>query len=314
MDIGNILSYNEGTVHSGSFLEELTEFGKETMHREIRRNKVNHTGAEGQGRIRNPRSITQMSILLVFVVLCGCTRREQLVLETGTDTGMAGVVAEAGRDVGTTESVPLQAAREGSDPVSGQTLGDTAGAPESTQQFENRQAGGTAEQISPEQQMICVHVCGAVKNPDVYELPEGSRVYEAVKQAGGFTEEADESYVNQAQILTDGVKLVIPTTGQIQAESQETLRGVIGVVGAEEALSGTAGGDIAAEAADGKININTATQEQLCKIPGIGDTRAAAIVSYRQEHGGFTKIEDIMNVSGIKEGTYVKIKNSITVN
>ena len=69
-----------------------------------------------------------------------------------------------------------------------------------------------------------------------------------------------------------------------------------------------------AGASDGRININTATQERLCEIPGIGAVRAAAIVSYRQEHGGFTKIEDIMNVSGIKEGTYVKIKDSIRVN
>lgn len=314
MDIGNILSYNEDTVHSGSFLEELTEFGKETMHRGIRRNKVNNTGARGQGRIRNPRNVTRMSVLLVFLVLCGCTRKEQLVLETGTDTATTGFVAETGKDAGTTESVPLQAAEEGLDPVPGQTLGNAAGVPESTKTGINQTTDESAEQADLEQQTICVHVCGAVKNPDVYELPAGSRVYEAVKQAGGFTEEADESYVNQAQMLADGVKLVIPTTEQIQAESQETLRGVIGVVGAEEALPDPAGGDTAAEAADGKININTATQEQLCKIPGIGATRAAAIVSYRQEHGGFTKIEDIMNVSGIKEGTYVKIKDSITVN
>ena len=65
---------------------------------------------------------------------------------------------------------------------------------------------------------------------------------------------------------------------------------------------------------DGKININTATEAQLCDIPGIGATRAAAIAAYRQEHGNFTSIEEIMRVNGIKEGTYEKMKDSITVN
>ena len=66
--------------------------------------------------------------------------------------------------------------------------------------------------------------------------------------------------------------------------------------------------------ADGKVNINTASEAQLCEIPGIGATRAAAITTYRQEHGSFHSIEEIMNVSGIKEGTYTKIKDCIKVN
>ncbi len=183
------------------------------------------------------------------------------------------------------------------------------------------EAGGRKQRDGVRIFALLVHVCGAVKNPDVYELPAGSRVFEAVKMAGGFTEEADESYVNQAQTLSDGVKLVIPTTAQIQANAQEELDGRIGVVGMTETEAGTDGTDVGTDgtnamvgASDGRININTATQERLCEIPGIGAVRAAAIVSYRQEHGGFTKIEDIMNVSGIKEGTYVKIKDSIRVN
>lgn len=281
-------------MHSGSFLEEPTAFGKETMHnRRNRTNKGNMTEA-GERKLRGS---VRISALFICVMLCGCTRREQLVLETGGDAGMEGSVQEEGDSL---------------NPPSEQIFSEPDGSQKNADQHAAEIAA--VEQIPPEEQTICVHVCGAVKNPDVYELPTGSRVYEAVKMAGGFTEEADESYVNQAQVLSDGVKLVIPTARQIQAGAQEELEGRIGVVGTTETETGTDGSKAAAGVSAGRININTATQEQLCEIPGIGGTRAAAIISYRQEHGGFTKIEDIMNVSGIKEGTYVKIKDSITVN
>ena len=124
--------------------------------------------------------------------------------------------------------------------------------------------------------------------------------------------------------LADGIKLVIPTTEQVrfrqegaagdesevdtagQAEANPAAEyGVLD--GQEEILDDTA------SSADGKININTATKEQLCEIPGIGATRAAAIEAYRQQAGSFASIEDIMKVSGIKEGTYAKIKDYIKV-
>lgn len=142
---------------------------------------------------------------------------------------------------------------------------------------------------------IYVHVCGAVAAPGVYEMEAGSRVYEAVQAAGGFAENAEESYVNQAQELSDGVKLVIPTVEE--AGQQASLAQEYGQ----------------AYTQDGRVNINAASVEELCEIPGIGATRAAAIVSYREEHGGFEDLEDIMKVSGIKEGTFEKIKGSISV-
>ncbi len=255
---------------------------------------------------RKQRDGVRIFALLVCVMLCGCTRREQLVLETGSSAA-------------TTESVSEGTQEDILNPPSEQIALKPDDLQKHAEQYAEEMT--VQEQIPPEAQLICVHVCVAVKNPDVYELPAGSRVFEAVKMAGGFTEEADESYVNQAQTLSDGVKLVIPTTAQIQANAQEELDGRIGVVGMTETEAGTDGTDVGTDgtnamvgASDGRININTATQERLCEIPGIGAVRAAAIVSYRQEHGGFTKIEDIMNVSGIKEGTYVKIKDSIRVN
>jgi competence protein ComEA len=107
-------------------------------------------------------------------------------------------------------------------------------------------------------------------------------------------------------------------SGENTVESSPVAMG-IGIIGAESAgiADGTVTGSAAAASSsssdDGKININTASESELCNIPGIGTTRAAAIIAYRQEHGSFQSAEDIMNVSGIKQGTYEKIKDSIKV-
>lgn len=294
-------------MHSGSFLEEPAVFGKETMHNKRNKNYRRNRTSKGNRTEAGGRKLcgsVRIAVLLICVVLCGCTRREQLVLETGSSAGMTEPVSEGTQGTDIVNPPSEQTETEPDGPQRNAEL--TAD--------RNTEEMPAAEQILPEAQMICVHVCGAVKNPDVYELPAGSRVYEAVKLAGGFTEEADESYVNQAQTLSDGVKLVIPTAAQVQANRQEEPGDGIGVISTAETSAGTNGTDTVRDASDDRVNINTATQERLCEIPGIGATRAAAIIAYRQEHGGFTKIEDIMNVSGIKEGTYVKIKDSIRVN
>lgn len=324
MDIGHNLFYNGCTVRSGNFLEEPKGFGKEIMRRIIRKETVGHRGTDRQGRMGIILSGVCTSVLFICIMLSGCTRREQLVLETGTDFDTVQCTSEEEAKAGTEQRV-LQGQAE-----SGEQEQTVSGQQEP--QSQTALGFGAEEQILPaqsEQGTIWVHVCGAVKHPGVYELPMGSRVYEAVKKAGGFAENADESYVNQAQTLTDGVKLVIPTTEQTQMMSADDVSAHIGIVSrAGEEAGVTGGGDGgsgtgqnstpsdggAGTTADGKININTATEKQLCDIAGIGATRAAAIVAYRQEHGSFTRIEDIMNVSGIKEGTYAKIKDSITVN
>lgn len=134
---------------------------------------------------------------------------------------------------------------------------------------------------------IYVHVCGQVESPGVYSLSEGARVYEAVEMAGGPTEEAYLEGINLVEVLSDGQKVYVPTVGQEDAELTSY--------------------------DDGLVNINTADVEKLCSIPGIGQTRAQAIVNYRQEYGRFETIEELMNVSGIKEGTFEKIKDYIKV-
>lgn len=145
--------------------------------------------------------------------------------------------------------------------------------------------------------MTCVvHICGAVRSPGVYTLEAGSRIYQAIEAAGGFTEDAGEDYLNQADPVSDGMKIYVPTL----EETEETKW---------QQISGQAVSD------DGKglVNINTADEELLCTLSGVGSSRAKSIIAYREKHGSFQKIEDIMNVEGIKDGLFQKIKDSITV-
>lgn len=154
--------------------------------------------------------------------------------------------------------------------------------------------GETSPMLSDDTQdgnsVIYVHVCGAVNAPGVVMLPEGSRGQDALDAAGGFTPDASEDFINLAELLTDGMQLYFPT--REEAESlQESER----------------------EEKSNLININTAGVELLCTLPGIGEARAKAIVEYRESKGNFETIEDIMQVSGIKDSAFGKIKDLITV-
>lgn len=154
---------------------------------------------------------------------------------------------------------------------------------------------------SEDAETFFVYVCGAVQNPGVYELAEGSRIFEAISLAGGFCEDACEDYINQAQEITDAMKIYIPTTAQVES----------GEFPMEEA--GRAQAQYEAAEEPPLVNINTADKETLLTLTGIGESRAEAIIAYRENNGGFAAIEDIMKVSGIKEGAFMKIKDKICV-
>ena len=149
---------------------------------------------------------------------------------------------------------------------------------------------------TPEPRILYIHVCGEVAAPGVYELPAGSRMYEAVEKAGGMTSEAAQEYVNLAQAIEDGQQLRIPSREEIR-KYQETGKDVSQKSGSSAAL----------------INLNTASKEELMTLSGIGAARAEAILSYREQKGGFRTIEDIMKVPGIKNAAFQKIKDKITV-
>ena len=156
-----------------------------------------------------------------------------------------------------------------------------------------------SRETAPSTEASCfVHVCGQVNAPGVYELEAGSRIYQAVEMAGGFSADAAVWYLNLAQEITDGMKIQVTNL----QEAKEWAR-----TGSpqESMLQG--------DSQEAKVNLNTAGKEQLMTLTGIGESRAEDIIRYRQEHGPFERIEDIMNVSGIKEGAFQKIKDSITV-
>ncbi len=146
---------------------------------------------------------------------------------------------------------------------------------------------------------IYVYICGAVHNPGVYPLQSQSRVYELVEMAGGMTQEADEGSVNLARTMEDGEMIRILTV-------QESAEGT-------DAVTGSVSSQNIPGPGDKKVNINTAGVEELTVLSGIGEAKASAIVTYREEHGPFGSIEEIMQVSGIAEGTFAKIKDDITI-
>lgn len=151
-----------------------------------------------------------------------------------------------------------------------------------------------------EQTELYVYVCGAVVNPGLYALPEGARAMDAVTAAGGFTEDAARDIINLAEPETDGSMLRIPTKQEAADGRYETSVG----------MTGTRGISVN----DTRIDINSADAAKLSEIPGIGETKAKAITDYRERNGKFSKEEDLMNVPGIKAGTFEKMKDYIKVN
>lgn len=157
-----------------------------------------------------------------------------------------------------------------------------------------------AEDIQEETSAIWVDVSGAVKNPGVYKLENDARIFQAIEAAGGFSEDADLQWLNQAAEISDGEKIFVYTK-----EETQTLK--------EQGISSEQEKENAEKAEEAKININQASLEELQEIPGIGEARAQAIIAYREETGGFGRIEDIQQVSGIKGKTFEKIEPYITV-
>ena len=161
-----------------------------------------------------------------------------------------------------------------------------------------------------------VHICGAVAKPGVYELPAGSRIFELLTLAGGFSEDAATDAVNLAMPVIDGSKVQIPTVAEMAAQAPEEQEWVSvdpGNAGQTSGLTGSVNQGTATDAQSALVNINTATADALMSLPGIGKSKADSIIAYREEKGKFSRVEDIMNITGIKEGVFNKIKDMICV-
>lgn len=164
------------------------------------------------------------------------------------------------------------------------------------QDIENENFVEMEEKI--EIKMIYVDVGGEVNYPGLYSLPEGSRVNDAIIIAGGTTEKADLSEVNLAYILSDALKITIPKK-EVEIKKKKA------IVSKSINISNN-------NSDSGKVNINTASKEQLKTLSGIGDSTAEKIIKYREENGTFGNTEELKKVSGIGESKYNKIADNIT--
>lgn len=149
-------------------------------------------------------------------------------------------------------------------------------------------AAASADVNAESKAKIKVHVKGEVNLPGVYQLPEDSRVIDAIEAAGGSKGDGDVQKLNLASVVEDGAEVVVPMTGEGQSEAQSVQD-------------------------DGHVDLNNATVAELDALPGIGKARAQAIVEYRTSHGHFLQIEDVKQVPGIGSKLYEQIKNQIVV-
>lgn len=266
------------------------------------------------------RSYVGIGLICLFLFGCagvGCGKKE-IVVEA------AGIVEEEGHTGAKKESGTEAWTEAGAAAWSREEVGNRPGE-EAVAENGEPAAGGEEEKNLAEKETsgdepeenLWVHICGEVLQPGVYELPVKSRIYDAIRAAGGVTEQGDEAYLNQASLLADGMKITVPSVSEVK---EWKARGETGIqeglfnptAGSDSAEGGVAGTEQTA-GEDGLININTADEAALCTLPGIGSSRARSIIAYREENGPFSRIEDIMKVNGIKEGAFAKLKEYIKV-
>ncbi|WP_318245203.1 helix-hairpin-helix domain-containing protein [Solibacillus faecavium] len=150
-------------------------------------------------------------------------------------------------------------------------------------------------------QTIIVDVKGAVKYPGVYTLSEEQRIVDAIEAAGGYTDDANPILINHAQKLQDEMVVYIPNSSEDALEEMELL------------LQMTETNSTSSGNSSGKININKATESELTQLPGVGPSKASAIIQHRSEHGNFQKVDDLKQVTGIGDKTFEQLKDLIDV-
>lgn len=282
----------------------LTTAQAERSAHHIMRNKLN---------IRNVQLIFSVIMFLTFAGLTGCRDKDSEFLEKELEQ------EENSQDSSEQES--RQQPKADSQKNSG-----------TQSESDSQKSSGTQPESGDVPETIYVDVCGAVAEPGVYELSSDSRVFQAIEKAGGYLPEAAVSYLNRARSLSDGQQIYVPTREEVDSQTipptqdEMTQTGTIagnnvnGTGSTDSTKIGKASGDnqqptsdSAGGSADFRINLNTADVSQLTTLTGVGESKALAIIAYREENGPFTSVEDIMNVPGIKEGTYEKIKDKIAI-
>ena len=214
------------------------------------------------------------ALILLSVLLYSACGSEEAEYEIRDSAG-----ASSGNTDSTEDAAPVRAS-------------DESGAQSSSS---GEEADG---EVTPADPPAVVYVCGAVRQPGVYTLPSGSRICDALEAAGGMLENADGRVLNLAAQVSDGQQITVYTLDETEADP--------GIAARENSTS-----SVPAEKAP--VNINTAGAEELMTLTGIGAAKAEAIIEYREANGGFAAPEEIMNIDGIKEKTFLRIKDRITI-
>lgn len=254
-------------------------------------------------RIRKVRHAVCLFLLLCVVAGCRQEGESSLLLPGSLEEGTGSLASGE---------------EESGNPGSGEEESGSLGSGEEGRSASDADAQWEAGSGSDAEMLIYVQVSGAVVRPGVYALPAGARIFQAIELAGGLTGEAESSSLNQAGFLADGQMVYVMDKEEAAAWAAGASAGdgsgaVPGMPGGDvsEGQSGRARSDGGAE--DGKVNLNTATESDLMALPGIGAAKAKSILAWREENGGFSQIEDLMKIQGIKEGVFSKIKDSVKV-
>ncbi len=186
--------------------------------------------------------------------------------------------------------------------------------------IENNENIKNKETNKTDKNKIVIYIIGEVKQEGVYELDENSRISDAIEKAGGTKENADLSQINLAYKIEDGMRIYIPKKGElvqdkekIEDKTQEIVTGKSTDITNTTSVNTNLSTNKKSKTDIEKINLNKATQTELETLPGIGPSTAEKIIAYRKENGNFKNIEDIMNVNGIGESKYSKIRDLINV-
>lgn len=273
----------------------------------------------------------------IATAVAGCAKKEAVFLEETYDLETASEVesadspensegAEASKNG--TNVQKADACETGDNALAGSVSGDSCNSENGSEGTADLCEVAEGSRETEGQQTMYVDVCGAVVNPGVYELETGSRIFQAVDAAGGYLPEAAKNYLNRARNLVDGQQIYVPTEDEVTenielmiAKAPEALQPQNTY---EDSLAENSRGEVNSSGTgqgsegeghfqtDDRIDLNTADASQLSALSGIGQSKAEAIIAYREAHGRFSSIEEIMNVEGIKEGTFSKIKDKIS--
>lgn len=232
------------------------------------------------------------ALIVLVLILAGALAWPLLTGVWGTDGTVSG-------SAGSQQTLPLPASSTDGDGA--QFVGGTDGGQETNRAPGAAQVSTSTSGSSPA--VLVVHVTGAVVSPGVYEVPAGSRLHQAVEAAGGPLPEANTGAINLAGQVEDGTQVYIPVQGEDTTNPSQN-PGQIQSGGTTAPQSQSAGG---------MVNINTATAEELQTLPKVGPVLAQAIISWREEYGGFTSVDELDQVSGIGLATLEALRPLVTV-